>query len=582
MPQTDVLILGATPGGLMAGIAAAEAGSRAVVLERSAHIGGLPANGLGATDIATRGATAGLFRRFTRRVQAHYDATYGRDSQQAKDASDGHHFEPSVAEAIFTAMVAETKGLTVLTGREFAAKDANVRKEGARPVAITVRDLGNGQDEVWEAAVFIDATYEGDLAAACGAPFRLGREGRNDLLEAAAGPIYQAWRGPIEGAVDGKGDHRVQAYNYRLCLTDDPVNQVPVPRPATYDASEYESLIGDVRDSVWAGKVGGELHLAGIGRLTNMVILPNRKTDANNQHLAFISTDLPEENQDWPTADWAWRDRFAQRLRDYICGLIWFAQHDERLPVDFRDACLRWGFAKDEYVDNANFPRQVYVREGRRIEGDHLFTAHDALPVAPGARPPVHGDSITASHYALDSHACRKREPGRPHLEGFLSTGCAPYTVPMGVMLPKRVEWLLSPVAASATHIGFSTLRMEPCWMALGEAAGLAAATAVQTGIAPRSLDLRTLQDGLLARGAVLIHVRDVGPDHPDFAAVQRAGVRGLIPAWEARLDEAVDAAEIVRWWRISGQTGPVPATATRGDLVRRCFGKPVARSQAG
>src|SRR5690606_32501577 len=136
--------------------------------------------------------------------------------------------------------------------------------------------------------------------------------------------------------------------------------------------------------------------LAGIGRLTNMVILPNRKTDANNQHLAFISTDLPEENQDWPTADWAWRDRFAQRLRDYICGLIWFAQHDERLPADFRTACLRWGFAKDEYVDNGNFPRQVYVREGRRIEGDHLFTAHDALPVAPGARPPIHGDSITA------------------------------------------------------------------------------------------------------------------------------------------------------------------------------------------
>ena len=434
-------------------------------------------------------------------------------------------------------------------------------------MALTVTDLDTGSDERWTARCFVDATYEGDLAAACGAPFRLGREGRNDLGEPMAGPLYQAWRHPIEPAGDGSGDHRIQAYNYRLCLTDDPDNQVPVPRPEDYDPAEYESLIADVVEGRWAGTTGGELHLAGIGRLTNMVILPNRKTDANNQHLAFISTDLPEENQDWPTADWAWRDAFARRQRDYICGLLWFAQHDERLPADFRTACARWGFAADEYADNGHFPRQIYVREGRRIEGDHLFTAHDALPVRPGARPPIHGDSITASHYALDSHACRKREPGRPHLEGFLSTGCAPYTVPYGVMLPKAVEGLLVPVAASATHVGFSTLRMEPCWMALGEAAGVAAALALRDDVAPRSVDIRALQERLIARGAVLVHLRDCAPGDAAWPAAQRLALRGLIPEWELRPDEPLDAETAQRWAHALGTAVPGSGT-TRGAFL--------------
>lgn len=573
MPDTDLCILGATPGGLMAAIAAAEEGLRVVVLERATTIGGLPANGLGATDIGTRGATAGLFHRFTRRVLAHYQATYGADSQQVRDSSDGHHFEASVAERVFQAMLAEQPNVRVLTRQQFDHdQPGNVELDGSRPVALTVTDRDSGERTRWTARTFIDATYEGDLAAACGAPFRLGREGRNELLEPMAGPLYQPWRGDYEGAADGRGDHRVQAYNYRLCLTDDPANRVTVPCPPGYDAREYESLIADVRDQVWAGRTGHELHRDGIGRLTNMVILPNRKTDANNQHLAFISTDLPEENQDWPTAGWAWRDAFALRLRNYILGLLWFAQNDPRLPEAFRNACAQWGLARDEYADNGNFPRQVYVREGRRIEGDHLFTAHDALPVAPGARPPLHADSITASHYALDSHACRKREPGKPHLEGFFSVSCAPYTVPYGVMLPKRVEHLLTPVAASSTHIGFSTLRMEPCWMALGEAAGVAAALAQRCGVAPRSVPLRVVQERLLARGAVLVLVRDVGVEHPDFAAVQRAALAGLIPDWQARLDDPIDAPTLAQWSTAAGVAAPRNVT-TRGAAILSLFG---------
>ena len=207
----------------------------------------------------------------------------------------------------------------------------------------------------------------------------------------------------------------------------------------------------------------------GIARITNMVKLPNDKTDANNQHMAFISTDLPEENWPWPTSSWDWRDAYAKRLRDYIQGLIYFAQNDKALPEHFRKSAKEWGFAKDEYIDNDNFPRQVYVREGRRFEGMYFFTANDATAVSPGVRPIVHPSSITASHYALDSHAVRKREPGKIHLDGFLSYPSSVYTVPFGVMVPKTIDNLLFPVPVSGSHIGFSTIRMEPCWMALGQ-----------------------------------------------------------------------------------------------------------------
>lgn len=214
----------------------------------------------------------------------------------------------------------------------------------------------------------------------------------------------------------------------------------------------------------------------GIAKITNIVHVPNMKTDANNQHGVFVSTDLPEENWPWPTSSWEWRDKFAQRLREYTEGLFWFAQNDPELPAHFRKAAKEWGLSKDEYADNGHFPRQVYVREGRRFEGAYFFTANDAIPVTIGSRPPIHQSSITASHYALDSHAVRKREEGRVHLDGFLSYPSAVYTVPYGVMVPKEVGNLLLPVPVSGSHIGFSTLRMEPCWMAMGQAAGIASA----------------------------------------------------------------------------------------------------------
>lgn len=315
----------------------------------------------------------------------------------------------------------------------------------------------------------------------------------DEFHEPIAGKVYKYWRGPVGPGTTYEGDSTIQAYNYRLCLTKDKANQVPFRKPENYDRNEYVSLVDDVLYGYHTGVLtmevtqdqrednkkiildGGRTQIPddrwGVGKITNMVNLPNGKTDANNQHMAFISTDLPEENQPWPTASWEWRDQFSKRLRDYTEGLFWFAANDAEPPTD---------------------------------------------------RGPVHRDGITASHYALDSHAHHKREPGRIHLDGFLSYPTSVYNVPYGVIVPKNVSNLLLPVPVSGSHIGFSTLRMEPCWMALGQAAGTAASIAIEDKCAVQEVSVPKLQEELLSQGATLVYMEGHSPSDEDFIALQK------------------------------------------------------------
>lgn len=587
--QYDLVIVGGTPGGIMAAIAAAKQGKSSVILERTAHIGGLPANGLGATDIATRGATTGLFAEYVQRIKQYYVSKYGADSKQVQDCSDGFHFEASVAEVVLEQMIAEHKNkITVLKMHQFDTDDKNIIIHDERIEKIRVLNRESNAMVEIKGKVFLDATYEGDLGAAAKVPFRLGREGQDEFNEPGAGVVYKYWGGPEGSGSTFQGDNAVQAYNYRLCLTTNPANRVEVKKPARYNREEYVSMIEDV----WTGRHTGvqmtnitsemleenRKHIQqgnptklpgdvwGIARITNMVKLPNEKTDANNQHMAFISTDLPEENWAWPTSSWAWRDKFAMRLREYTEGLIWFAQNDKELPTHFRKAAKEWGFAKDDYQDNGNFPRQVYVREGRRFEGQYFFTASDAVAIAAGMRPPVHRSSITASHYALDSHAVRKRESGKIHLDGFLSYPTDVYTVPYGVMVPKQVDNLLLPVPVSGSHIGFSTLRMEPCWMALGQAAGIAASLSIDRNTKVRNISTSDLQRELLEQNATLIYYRDVATSDADFKIVQQMGLLGYLPGWDAELDKPVDQHTLAAWQKLSG----IKFQADVGKATRR------------
>ena len=571
----DLVIVGGNPGGIMAAVQAARLGKTSVILERTEHIGGLPANGLGATDINTRGATTGLFLEFVNRVKDYYIKTYGPDSKQVLDCSDGYHFEPSVASKIFDEMIQEQGSkITVLKIRQFDSDPSHIEMVDNKIKGVSVKNRLTKETEKYFGKVFIDATYEGDLGAAANIPFRVGRESYDEFQETGAGRIFKYWDGPTASGSSFQGDNAVQSYNYRLCLTDNPQNGIPFPKPKNYNREEFISLIEDVLSGKHTGvemlsvtkemqeenrlKIlnGDSTHIPGdvwgISKLTNMVSLPNSKTDANNQHLAFISTDLPEENWGWPTSSWEWRDKFAERLKSYTLGLLWFAQNDKALPPSFRKAVARWQFAKDEYTDNDNFPRQVYVREGRRFECSYFFTAHDALPIG-DKRPPISVHSITASHYALDSHAVRKRETNRAHLDGFLSYPSVPYTVPWGVILPKEVDNLLLPVAVSGSHIGFSTLRMEPCWMALGQAAGAACSLSIDSGCKMKNISIEHLQDILLENGMTLIYFNDLNPDNVHFRMAQYLGIRGYLPDWNARLNEEIDQETLEFWRKKSG-----------------------------
>lgn len=603
--QWDVVVVGGTPGGIATAVTAARQGRRVLLLERTSHVGGLPANGLGATDITTRGATTGFFLEFVSRNKAYYEQTYGAGSPQVKTCSDGYHFEPSVAEKTFLELLAaEGERICVLYGRQFDSDPANLTMAGGRISAITVCNRENGERETYSAVVFVDATYEGDLGAAANVPFRVGRESRAEFDEICAGKLYRHWGVQFDkgekshfNGYDGyesagttyQGDNAVQAYNYRLCLTRNSRDRVPVPQPARYNREEYASLVEDV----WTGrhtgvemlsvtdadleanrarlKAGGATQIPGdpwgMAKVTNMVTLPNGKTDANNQHMAFLSTDLPEENWPWPTASWEWRDRFSERLKDYTLGLLWFVQHDPALPVQFRKACQEWGLSASEYPDNGHFPRQVYVREGRRFEGQYFFTAKDALAVVPGQRPPLHPDSISSSHYALDSHAVHKREDGRVHLDGFFGYESVPYTIPFGVMVPREVDNLLFPVPVSGSHVGFSTLRMEPCWMALGQAAGVAASLSVETGCPMRALPVAAIQERLLDQGATLVYFKDIRPGSPDFKLVQHMALKGYLPGWEAALDAPASAQDRILWRRLSGHDIPA-SLSTRKEIL--------------
>jgi len=523
----DVVILRATPAGIMAAIAAAKEGKRVVILERDKHIGGLPANGLGATDISTRGTSGGLFLEFVNRVKQYYINQYGDTSRQVQDCSEGYHFEPRVAELVFQKMLAEQPLIRIVTSIQFDSHEKHVLLDGNRIKAVVLSLRNKNRHQFFFGKQFIDASYEGDLAAAAGVRYRVGREGREEFGEAMAGRIYKAWGGDVGAGSTYEPDTAIQAYNYRMCITENPSNRFPITKPPQYDRGEFVSLIGDVE----SGWVKGMVHKK--SGVMNPVRLPNLKYDANNHHWSLLSTDLPEENWYYPKADWAWRDKFAERLKNYTLGLLWFAQNDTMLPESFRADCLKFGLCKDEYPDNKHFPRQVYVREARRIEGEHFFTAHDALLTPGSERPPVHQTSVTASHYPIDSHAMRKREPDRVHLDGFISYNTKPYTVPYGVIVPQASINLLVPVCVSASHVGLGTLRMEPCWMALGQAAGIAASISIDDKQPVCKVSIQKLQGKLLDQQAILVYVSNILPGDPNFVLVQKAVLKLALPTFE-------------------------------------------------
>ncbi|QHW31115.1 FAD-dependent oxidoreductase [Paenibacillus rhizovicinus] len=564
-PYYEIVVYGATPGGIGAAIAAARRGRRTLLLEPSPYIGGMMTSGLGRTDIDWLEASGAIYREFAGRVEAHYAGKYGTASAEAEACNRGMFFEPSLARAILEDMLAEERFLTVVRCAELLSADV---EEGRLTRILIEKEAGDWQGRRFlSAEVFIDGTYEGDLAALAGVPYEVGRESRDEWNEEFAGVLYMNFdpsKEVLPGST-GEGDDRIQAYNYRLCITDVPENRVAVSKPAAYNREEYASLAIDAAEG----------RIRSIRDVLNILPVPGGKTDTNNHHYCMCSSDLPEENGTYLDGSREERQRVRDRHRHYLQGLLWFLQHDESLPLAFREESLRWGYAADEFTDTEHFPPQLYVREGRRILGEYRFTENDAR-LAPGfGRTPIHADSVAVGAYAIDSHATRKREAAGQNaaLEGFLGLGWLTevYQIPYGVMLPLGVEGLLVPVAVSATHMGLGTIRMEPCWMQLGYAAGAAADLAIRSAASPRGISIDALQDELLAADQLIGFYRDTDASGLMGKAIQYFGAKGAFRSYEAEPDQAVtveQASALLALARLLPGGARFPALPAAGTIL--------------
>lgn len=508
----DVVIYGGTPGGIASAIAAARMGSEVTLIEYHGHIGGMTTSGLGKSDIENREKIGGIFKEFIAGVQQHYVTTYGADDENTKLCHDGYYAEPHVAEAVLEAMFAKEKHIAVLKG--WRLKSAHV--ENRQLNSITILNRQTGEERPLKARVFIDATYEGDLYAAAGARYRLGRESRDEFDEPHAGVVYFDYQAhEFLPGTTGKADADLPAYTYRLCLTKDPANSHRLTEPPPdYDRTNYLGYFDDLRAGRLAGpkvfKPGrgyNPAHFDTLVRALSVTDIPNQKTDVNinPRPLGFP---FPEENRGYIEGDDATRQRIATRHRNLTLGLIWFLQNDPEVPEAHRKLANELQFPTDEFTDNHHFPWQLYVREGRRLVGEYTLTEHDIT--GKGQAPKHHDDSIAVGEFPIDSFPARKRQPGdRIVLEGYLGMLdyiTRPYEIPYRIMIPEKIDGLLVPVAASTTHVAFSSIRMEPTWMALGQAAGVAAHLAIQNNLEPRKVPIEPLQTLLKKQGQVIRH----------------------------------------------------------------------------
>jgi FAD dependent oxidoreductase len=524
--RADIVVYGCTSAGVTAAIAARQMGRSVLLVCPDDYVGGMTTNGLGLSDTGNHRMIGGLSLQFYKRVKAYYDQPSAwrgghRPKGAAEYAADGAQwrFEPHVAETVYETWLRKT-GVPVVRNARLDRGEGGVERKGA-----TIEGFRTEEGRWFKARVVIDATYEGDLMAAAGVSFTVGREANAQYGETLDGvelartthhqfeydiDPYRVPGHPDSGllpyvsaeppAPDGSGDRKVQAYMYRLCLTDVADNQTPLPRPEDYDPAHYELLARYLA-------AGFDEVFGLFGRL------PNGKTDVNNW--GAFSFDAIGLNYAYPTASYAERARILAEHRRYQQGVLWFLGHDPRVPPKIRTEMARWGLCRDEFTRNDNWPREIYVREGRRMVSDFVMTE----PYLTAAQPTP--DPIGMGSYAMDSHNVQRVVDGRGHVrnEGNIEVHPdRPYPISYRAIVPKaaQADNLLVPVALSASHIAYGSIRMEPVFMILGESAGVAAVLAIDEQNAVQDVRYSSLRRVLLRRGQILSlkgQQRDAGED---------------------------------------------------------------------
>ncbi len=512
----DVVVYGGTSAGVTAAIQVARMGRSVLLIEPGRHLGAMTTSGLGHTDFGFKKSIGGMALEFYGRVRKHYarDSAWKQETfdafrqRRARFVNDDAmwNFEPSVAEAVINRM-ADEAGVPVLFEERLD------REGGVRKTRTAISEIRMESGRAYRARIFVDATFEGDLLAAAGVTFVVGRESNALYGETLNGAEVRharhhqfvkpvdPWIVPgdrtsgllpgIESAGpgnDGDGDDRVQAYNFRVCMTDDPTNRVPFARPAGYDPLEYELLLRNFE--------AGDMRLP-----LKIDMMPNRKTDLNNRHA--VSTDWIGRNHHYALADYAGRRAFDEALRTYTLGLLWTLANHPRVPDEIRAKAGRFGLAADEFTDSGHLPFQMYVREARRMKSDMVMTQH----VITGKEKV--SDPIGLGSYTMDSHNVRRYvdENGHVRNEGDVQVGgFEPYGIGYGAIVPPGTECtnLLVPVCVSASHIAFGSIRMEPVFMVLGQSAGTAAVRAIEEGVPVQEISYEELESRLLRDGQKL------------------------------------------------------------------------------
>jgi hypothetical protein len=520
----DVVVYGGTSAGVIAAVQAKAMGKSVVLVGPDKHLGGLSSGGLGYTDTGNKSVIGGLAREFYHRIWRHYDTPQGWRWQpkseygnkgQGTPAIDGAQrtmwiFEPHVAEKVFEDLVRE-HGIPVLRN-EWLDRAKGVKKSGARITSITMLS-----GKTYTGRMFIDATYEGDLMAAAGVQYHVGREANRVYGEEHNGvqtgvlhhrhhfgylsqkiSPYVVPGDPKSGVlpristaspgVFGEGDQRVQAYCFRMCLTDHPENRIPFAKPEGYDPKQYE-LLARVYAAGWTETY------------QKFDPIPNRKTDTNN-HGPF-STDNIGMNYDYPEASYERRREIIKEHETYQKGWLYFITTDPRVPKDVQEKMKSYGLAKDEFKDNGGWPHQIYVREARRMIGMYVMTENELRKKKPTP------ESVGMGSYTIDSHNVQRyiTPEGYVQNEGDIGvpTG-GPYEIAYGSLVPKRgqADNLLVPVCVSSSHIAFGSIRMEPVFMILGQSAATAAVMAMDAKIPVQDLPYAKLRERLLKDGQIL------------------------------------------------------------------------------
>ncbi|MFD2569695.1 FAD-dependent oxidoreductase [Spirosoma soli] len=514
--RADVIIYGGTSAAVIAAVQVKKMGKSVLVVSPDKHVGGLSSGGLGFTDTGNKEVIGGLSREFYQRLYQHYQQDtswkwqkrdeYGNKGQ-GTPAIDGNArtmwiFEPHAAEQVFEDFAKEYK-ITIYRDEWLDRSAKGIQKKAG--AIQSFRTLGG---TVYEGKMFIDATYEGDLMAAAGVRYHVGREASKVYNETHNGvqvgvfqhghhfktnvSPYVVAGDPKSGLLaevsrekpgpNGSGDNKIQAYCFRMCLSNHPENRLPFPKPDGYDPARYE-LLARVFATGWRET------------FNKFDPIPNRKTDTNN-HGPF-STDYIGKNYDYPEATYQRRKQIIKDHELYQKGLMYFLQNDERVPADVHEQMQQWGLPKDEFTDNGGWPHQLYIREARRMLGEFVMTEADALGKTNVPNP------IGMGSYALDAHNAQRfvKEDGFVQNEGDIGVHPdKPYSIAYGAILPKENECsnLLVPVCVSSSHIAYGSIRMEPVFMILGQSAATAAVLAIDNKVSPQRLPYARLQEVLL------------------------------------------------------------------------------------